>query len=96
MYDDCMLPLILFEVQVCSMYVANVILFSSMSNVYSEGYINSQFHAHRNVHAPHLESHQPSLVSFLTSYFDSNVALISDLYLNYKVKETFVLPEILL
>ena len=78
------------------MYVANVILFSSMSNVYSEGYINSQFHAHRNVHAPHLESHQPSLVSFLTSYFDSNVALISDLYLNYKVKETFVLPEILL
>ena len=47
MYDDCMLPLILFEVQVCSMYVANV-LFSSMSSVCSE--INSQFHAHTNVH----------------------------------------------
>ena len=49
MYDHCMLPLILFTVQVCSMYVANVVLFSSMSSVYSE--INSQFHAHTNVHA---------------------------------------------
>ena len=50
-----------------------------------------------NYRAPGLEAPQASLVSFLASYFDSNnIAVISDLYLNYKVKEMFVLPEIML
>ena len=62
--------------------------------MHTQTYINYRV---PDLKAPQESSPQPFVVSFLASYFDpNNIALISDLYLNYNVKETFVLPEVML